>query len=268
MQDHAGSPSCPLEQPSGVVLISVWSNCTLGIGFVAKQTRRPGCAGSYSSCQSIVFRRVLLGVFLPTHAAQIRERASVSFAGPSGPLWPILAINPGRGKLLSNSRLPICGLIPLGSKVALIAVRGQWHSDRQKERQSDSQTARPSQTTPSHYRQLTRTPLSDIALVTSDRQVGCPGCILYCATPSHTLASHPRATHTHSHTGAGCSHTLTLPHRFRSPPANSTTAQAEKVWAAIPPHSHLPEGPPVPGFYLRSDPSLSWPAGKRTLAQP
>lgn len=35
-----------------IVLISVWSNCTLGIGFDAKQTRRPGCAGSYSSCQS------------------------------------------------------------------------------------------------------------------------------------------------------------------------------------------------------------------------
>lgn len=74
MQDHAGSPTCPLEQPSGVVLISVWSNCTLGIGFDAEQTRRPGCAGSYSSCQSSVFRRVLLGVFQWSHAQNATTR--------------------------------------------------------------------------------------------------------------------------------------------------------------------------------------------------
>lgn len=91
-----------------------------------------------------------------------------------------------------------------------------------------------------------------------------------CATPSptplHTLAGHPgpptptqkKDTRTSAHPG---SHSL---HRFRIPPSpkQAQRARADKVWGAIPPHSHLPEVSPVLGFYLRSDPSLSWPAGR------
>lgn len=121
-----------------------------------------------------------------------------------------LAGRPGRAWLASSSRCGRSwkGQIALKStsahlqpdslgdqQVALIAVGGDTQTLSQR-----LETARPFQTCPVTHRQVTRTPLSDIALATSDRQVGCLGCTLYCATPSQSpRAAHPRA-HTHTHT--------------------------------------------------------------------
>lgn len=71
-----------------IVLISVWSNCTLGIGFDAKQTRRPGCAGSYSSCQSSLAASPQDATI---HQGLIRRGRC--FAGP---LWPGRSLSCGR----------------------------------------------------------------------------------------------------------------------------------------------------------------------------
>lgn len=80
------------------------------------------------------------------------------FAGLSGLAGLFLAGDPGGGKLLSNSRLPICGLNPLGStcgadhRKGSMASRRAGHSDSQTV-QTVSQTAvlallRDSQTCP------------------------------------------------------------------------------------------------------------------------
>lgn len=63
-------------------------------------------------------------------------------------------------------------------------------------------------------------------------------CHTLAVTPS-PRAAHPHAR-THTHTLA---HTRTPSlHRFRVPPAAQRPRQ-RRVWSAIPPHSHLPEGP-------------------------
>lgn len=158
----------------------------------------------------------------------------------------------------------------------------QGGTDRRKGSMAKSQPAQdraeqsdsPFSDMPSHYRQLTRTPLSDIALVTSDRQVGCPG-KYSCTVPHPSHTTHPRQSTPPGHTHAPSrNHTRPLAHipftvsASRPAAAAAQRPRPDKVWSAIPPHSHLPERPPVPGFYLRSDPSLSWPAGLRTPASP
>lgn len=127
---------------------------------------------------------------------------------------------------------------PWDQKVALIARKGSMASIQNSQTRRLWQVRqkgrlRPSQTYPSHYRQLTRTPLSDIALVTSDRQVGC--LVMYQSTVAHppTPLPHPRksprATTTHArdtrpaHTD---SHSL---HRFRIPPARPPPAQRPRA---------------------------------------
>lgn len=149
------------------------------------------------------------------HSAQIRgslfagPSGSSGSSGPSGAHWPLLAINPGRGKLLSNSRLPICSLIPSGSKVALIAVRGQWRSVRQE----NSQTVRLLALLRHTHTQSLPATHPNTALRYCACHIRSPGGMSwkYIVPVPHT----PRATHTyHAH-----ALTLTFPHRFRIPSA-------------------------------------------------
>lgn len=109
-----------------IVLISVWSNCTWRIGFDAKQARRPGCAGSYSSCQS---RESLL---LPAaHGMRPLDGARENpLAGPFWPFWPRLAGlcccgRSWKGQIALKSTPGNLQPDPLGDQqVALIAVGG------------------------------------------------------------------------------------------------------------------------------------------------
>lgn len=168
--------------------------------------------------------------------------------------------------MLPNSRLPICGLNPLRIKGGTDHRKGSMAVPTGRTvRQSGYRTEHSPFSDLRHAQSLPATH-PNTALRYCTCHIRSPGGMSWkYFVLCHTLAVTPGTTHPHAHS---LTHTLTFPHRFRIPPANSTTAQVEKVWSAIPPHSHLPEGPPVPGFYLRSDPSLSWPAGKRTLASP
>lgn len=88
--------------------------------------------------------------------------------------------------------------------------------------------------------------------------------IVLCHTLAVTLP--PRAAHPHARTHTP-GHSHSLPSPFPRP-ASSTTAQAAQGVERHPTTLAPARGPPVPGKYLRPDPSLSWPAGKRTLASP
>lgn len=74
-----------------IVLISVWSNCTLGIGFDAKQTRWPGCAGSYGSHHQ--------SGFCCRECDHSNQTSAKRDSGFSGRLWSLVPSNPGGGKL-------------------------------------------------------------------------------------------------------------------------------------------------------------------------